>query len=70
MSEKTYAIWDVTWDDYWLLYELGEADDGFYCRCMEVHSGEVLALGLGDSAVEALSRALTELLELAREEAA
>ena len=47
------------------LYELGEADDGFYCRCVDAYSWETLALGLGDSATEALTQAFSELVTLA-----
>ena len=70
MSEVVYAIWDFAWAEHWFLYELGEADNGFYCRCVDADSWETLALGLGDSATEALTRALSELLTLAGEEAA
>ena len=70
MSEVVYAIWDAAWAEHWFLYELGETDDGFYCRCVDADSWETLALGLGDSATEALTRALSELLTLAGEEAA
>jgi hypothetical protein len=70
VSEVVYAIWDAAWAEHWFLYELGEADDCFYCRCVDAHSWETLALGLGDSATEALTRALSELLTLAGEEAA
>jgi hypothetical protein len=67
VSEVVYAIWGVAWGEHWFLYELGEADDGFYCRCVDADSGETLALGLGDSATEAIARALGELLTLAGE---
>ena len=70
MSEVVHAIWDVAWAEHWILYELGEADDGFYCRCVDADSWETLALGVGDSATEALTRAFCELLTLAGEEAA
>jgi hypothetical protein len=70
VSEVVYAIWDVAWAEHWFLYELGEADDGFYCRCVDADSWETLALGLGDSATEALTWAFSELLTLAGEEAA
>ena len=65
MDEVVYAIWGFAWGEHWFLYELGEADDGFYCRCVDAGSGETLALGLGDSVTEALSRAFSELLTLA-----
>jgi hypothetical protein len=70
VSEVVYAIWDFAWAEHWFLYELGEADDSFYCRCVDADSWETLALGVGDSAAEALSRAFSELLTLAEEEAA
>jgi hypothetical protein len=65
VNEVVYAIWTFAWGEYWFLYELGEADDGFYCRCVDADSWETLALGLGDSAKEALARAFSELLTLA-----
>ena len=65
MNEVVYAIWDFAWGEHLFLYELGEADDGFYCRCVDAHSWETLALGLGDSATEAQTRAFSELLTLA-----
>ena len=65
MSEVVHAIWDFAWGEHWFLYELGEGEDGFYCRCVDAHSWETLALGLGDSAKEALARAFSELLTLA-----
>ena len=65
MDEVVCAIWDFAWGDHWFLYELGEADDGFYCRCVDAYSWEILALGLGDSATEALTQAFSELLTLA-----
>ena len=65
MNEVVYAIWDFVWEEHWFLYELGEADDGFYCRCVDAYSWETLALGLGDSATEALTRAFSELVTLA-----
>jgi hypothetical protein len=68
VNELVYAIWDFAWAEHWFLYELGEADDGFYCRCVDAESGETLALGLGDSATEAIARALGELLTFARDE--
>jgi hypothetical protein len=70
VSEVVYAIWDFAWGEHWFRYELGEADDGFYCRCVDADSWETLALGVGDSATEALTRALGELLTLGGEEAA
>ena len=65
MNEVVYALWGFAWGEHWFLYEPGEADDGCYCRCVDVDSGETLALGLGDSAMEALTRAFSELLTLA-----
>ena len=65
MDEVVYAIWDFAWGEHWFLYELGEADDGFCCRCVEADSWETLALGLGDSATEAMAQAFGELLTLA-----
>jgi hypothetical protein len=65
VDEVVYTIWDFAWGDHWFLYELGEDDDGFYCRCVDAYSWETLALGLGDSATEALTRAFRELLTLA-----
>ena len=65
MDEVIYAIWDFAWGDHWFLYELGEANDGFYCRCVDAYSWEILALGLGDSATQALTQAFSELLTLA-----
>ena len=59
VNEVVYAMWDVAWGEHWFLYELGETD-----------SWKTLALGRGDSATEALTRALKELLTLAGEEAA
>ena len=38
MSEVVYAIWDFAWGEHWFLYELGEADNGFYCRCVDADS--------------------------------
>jgi hypothetical protein len=70
VNEVVYAVWDVAWGEHWFLYELGEANDGFYCRCVDADSWETLALGLGDSATEALTRAFSELLTLAGDEAA
>jgi hypothetical protein len=70
VNEVVYAIWDFAWGEHWFLYELGEADDGFYCRCVDADSWETLALSLGDSATAALSRAFSELLTLAGEGAA
>ena len=70
MSEVVYAIWDFAWGEHWFLYELGEADDGFYCRCVDADCWETVALGLGDSATEASARALGKLLTVARDEAA
>jgi hypothetical protein len=70
VSGVVYAIWDVVWREHWFLYELGEGDDGFYCRCVDAHSWETLALGLGDSATEAIARALGEPLTVAGEEGA
>ena len=70
MSEVVYAIWDFAWGEHWFLYELGEADDVFYCRCVDAGSWETVALGLGDSATEAIARTLGELLTVARDEAA
>ena len=68
MNEVVNAIWDFTWGERWFLYELGEADDIFFCRCVDAHSWETLALGLGDSATEALGRAFSELATLAGRE--
>jgi hypothetical protein len=68
VNEVVYAIWDSTWGEHWFLYELGEVDDGFYCRCVDADSWETLALGLGDSATEALTRAFIELVALAGRE--
>jgi len=65
VSEVVHAIWDFAWGERWFLYELGEADDGFYCRCVDADSWEILALGLGVSATEALTRAFSELVALA-----
>ena len=65
MNEIVYDIWDFVWGEHWYLYELGESDDGFYCRCVDADSWETLALGLGDSPMEALTRAFSELLTLA-----
>ena len=65
MNEVVYAIWDFAWGEHLFLYELGEADNGFYCRCVDAGSGETLALGLGDSLSEAQTRALGEILTLA-----
>jgi hypothetical protein len=65
MNEVVYAIWDFVWGEHWFLYELGEADDGFYCRCVDAYPWETLALGLGDSATEALTRAFSELVTFA-----
>ena len=65
MDEVVYAIWDFAWGEHLFLYELGEADDGFYCRCVDADLGETLALGLGDSPSEAHTRAFGELLTLA-----
>jgi hypothetical protein len=65
VDEVIYAIWDFAWGDHWFLYELGEADDGFYCRCVDAYSWEILALVLGDSATQALTQAFSELLTLA-----
>lgn len=65
MDEVVYAIWDFAWGEDWFLYELGEVDDGFYCRCVDAHSWETLALGLGDSRTEARTRAMGELATLA-----
>jgi hypothetical protein len=62
VDEVVYAIWDFAWGVHLFLYEIGEADDGFYCRCVDADSGETLALGLGDSPSEAHTRALSELL--------
>ena len=70
MNEVVYAIWNYAWGEHWFLYELGEVDDGFYCRCVDAGSWETLALGLGDSPTEALSRAFGELATLAGGEAA
>ena len=64
MSEVVYAIWDFAWGEHWFLYELGEADDVFYCRCVDAGSWETVALGLGDSATEAIARTLGDLLLL------
>jgi hypothetical protein len=66
VREVVYAIWDFAWAEHWFLYELGETDDGFYCRCVDADSWETLALGLGDSATEAIARALGELLRVGR----
>jgi hypothetical protein len=62
LNEVVYAIWDFAWEEQWFLYELGEADDGYYCRCVDAYSWETMALGLGDSPTEALARAFGELL--------
>ena len=70
VNEVVYAMWDVAWGEHWFLYELGETDDGFYCRCVDADSWKTLAQGRGDSATEALTRAFKELLTLAGEEAA
>jgi hypothetical protein len=70
VSEVVYAIWDFAWAEHWFLYELGEADNGFYCRCVDADSWETVALGLGDSATESIARALGKLLTVARDEAA
>ena len=64
VSEVVHAIWDVAWAEHWFLYELGEADDGFYCRCVDAHSWQTIAHGLGDSATEAYTRAFAELATL------
>jgi hypothetical protein len=65
VNEVVYAIWDFAWGEHWVLYELGEADDGFYCRCVDADSWETLALGLGDSATKTLTQAFSELVTLA-----
>jgi hypothetical protein len=65
VDEVVYDIWDFVWGDNWFLYELGEADDGFYCRCVDAHSWETLALGVGDSPTQARARAFRELVALA-----
>ena len=65
VNEVVYSIWDFAWGEHWFLYELGEDYDGFYCRCVDAGSWETLALGLGDSATEALNRAFGELVTLA-----
>jgi hypothetical protein len=65
VDEVVYAIWDYAWGEHWFLYELGEADDGFYCRCVDAYSWETLALGLGDSPTGAQTRAFGELATLA-----
>ena len=65
VNDVVHAIWDFAWGEDWFLYELGEDDDGFYCRCVDAHSWETLALGLGDSATEARTRAFGELATLA-----
>ena len=65
MNEVVYAIWNFAWGEHWFLYELGEDDDGFYCRCVDGNSWETLALGLKDSASEASTRAFCELVILA-----
>jgi hypothetical protein len=65
VSEVVYAIWNYAWGEHWYLYELGEADGGFYCRCVDAGSWETLALGLGNSPTEASTRAFGELLTLA-----
>ena len=65
MNEVVYAVWDYAWGEDWFLYERGEADGGFYCRCVDAHSWETLALGLGDSPTEAHTRAFGELVTLA-----
>ena len=65
MDEVAYAIWDLAWGEHLFLYEIGEADGGFYCRCVDADSGETLALGLGDSPSEARTRAFGELATLA-----
>jgi hypothetical protein len=64
VDEVVYAVWDFAWGEQWFLYELGENDYGFYCRCVDAGSWETLALGLGDSATEALTRAFGELATL------
>jgi hypothetical protein len=47
VNEVVYAMWDVAWGEHWFLYELGETDDGFYCRCVDADSWKTLALGRG-----------------------
>ena len=59
MMEAVYAIW--MYDN--LLYDFGESDDGYYCRCVDGDSDETVFLGLGDTPQEALSEALTEALK-------
>jgi hypothetical protein len=56
--EEVYAIW--MWDT--LLYEFGEADGGYYCRCVDSESDETVLLGLGETPSEAFSEALREAL--------
>jgi hypothetical protein len=71
MTENVYAIWNhQAAGGYWYLYELGEADDGFYCRCVDADTWEVMALGLGDTAGEATMLAFRELVVLAHDKAA
>ena len=65
MNEVVYTIWNYAWGEHWYLYELGEDEGGFYCRCVDADSWETLALGLGSSPTEASTRAFGELLTLA-----
>jgi hypothetical protein len=71
MMESVYAVWNYqAAGGYWYLYELGEADDGFYCRCVDADTWEVVALSLGETPGEAYQLALKESIDRAREMAA